>query len=262
MRRAGTSGGFDEEECRRAGCSCCPGGGVVGARRESEPGAARGSAHARAAAGADEGRLRAGDGALAQGGSCGIPKLAAEQSRHGQLPLLAARSDQLDQHQVAGGQVAVPHQEHRLDADRRRRRDVRHDARTASSALDAATGKAIWTNATVGSGRGAAYGDGRIYVARDARVVALDAKTGELVTGFGEKGISNALTEVLKKRYPQLDKPAEWGYSFNMAPAVPRRHPHRRHGAQRESHSGRLVLAIDGSTGAAALEVLGRAAGP
>lgn len=85
-------------------------------------------------------------------------------------------------------------------------------------ALDATTGRPTWINTEAGSGRGAASGDGKIYVAKDARIWALDAKTGKPVEGFGKKGISHVLSEVLKAKYPQLEKPADWGYSFNMAP--------------------------------------------
>lgn len=85
-------------------------------------------------------------------------------------------------------------------------------------ALDATSGRPVWINAQVGSGRGAAYGDGNIFVARDARLFALDAKTGKPVETFGQKGVSHVLTEVLKAKYPKLEKPADWGYSFNMAP--------------------------------------------
>lgn len=116
-------------------------------------------------------------------------------------------------------------------------------------ALDATTGRMIWTNTEVGSNRGAAYGDGTIYLARDARVVALDARTGKMVEGFGHRGVSHALTDVLKAKFPQLQKPAEWGYSFNMAPQYS-------NGilivatALSENHiPGGLVLAVDGRTG-------------
>jgi quinohemoprotein ethanol dehydrogenase len=85
-------------------------------------------------------------------------------------------------------------------------------------ALDATTGRPIWISTEASSGRGAAYGDGKIYVAKDARIWALDAKTGKLAESFGKKGISHVLSEVLKVKYPQLEKPADWGYSFNMAP--------------------------------------------
>jgi alcohol dehydrogenase (cytochrome c) len=85
-------------------------------------------------------------------------------------------------------------------------------------ALNAVTGRAIWTNTDAGSNRGAAYGDGKIYLAKDARVFALDARTGRFVEGFGEHGVSHALTDLLKARFPTLEKPAAWGYSYNMAP--------------------------------------------
>ena len=85
-------------------------------------------------------------------------------------------------------------------------------------ALDATTGRPTSNNTEASHGRGAAYGDGKIYVAKDARIWALDAKTGKPVEGFGKKGVSYVLSEVLKAKYPQLEKPADWGYSFNMAP--------------------------------------------
>jgi PQQ-dependent dehydrogenase (methanol/ethanol family) len=116
-------------------------------------------------------------------------------------------------------------------------------------ALDATSGRVVWRNQSAGSGRGAAYGNGRIFVARDARVMALDARTGALVEGFGDKGVSQVLTEVLKARFPRLGKPAEWGYSFNMAPQY-------FDGilivgtALSENHiPGGLVLALDAMTG-------------
>ena len=70
-------------------------------------------------------------------------------------------------------------------------------SRKTDTSIGATSGKVIWTNATIGSGRGVAYGDGRIYVARDVRVVALDAKTGQPVASFGQAGTSHAMTEAL-----------------------------------------------------------------
>jgi len=130
------------------------------------------------------------------------------------------------------------------------------------TAVDAATGKTIWNSTAAGSGRGAAYGDGRIYVATADRVAALDARTGEPIAGFGEKGISHALTHILKERFPQLAKPAEWGYSFNMAPQY--------HDgvlvvatALSENHiPGGLVLALDAKTGAPLWKFWGVPQGP
>src|SRR6202049_2234913 len=77
--------------------------------------------------------------------------------------------------------------------------------RRAVVALDAATGELRWVHSAVEgasgataprqfSGRGLAYGpDGResriLYVTPGYRLVALDAKTGAIVPGFGKSGI-------------------------------------------------------------------------
>ena len=44
-------------------------------------------------------------------------------------------------------------------------------------ALDAATGRTVWSNTRASGSRGAVYGNGVIYVANDVRVMALDATT-------------------------------------------------------------------------------------
>jgi quinoprotein glucose dehydrogenase len=129
-------------------------------------------------------------------------------------------------------------------------------------ALDATTGRAVWANTTVSSNRGAAFGDGKIYLAKDDRVMALDARTGEPVPSFGDRGVSHALAEVLKARYPDIGKPAEWGYYFNMAPQY-------YNGivivatALGENHiPGGLVLALDGNTGKLIWKFTGVPQGP
>jgi len=129
-------------------------------------------------------------------------------------------------------------------------------------ALDAATGRPVWINTTASSNRGAAYGDGKIYVAKDARVMALDSRTGKPIESFGDKGVSHALTEVLKAKYPHLGKPAEWGYYFNMAPQY-------YNGivivgsALSENHiPGGVVLAVDGRTGKLLWKFFGVPQGP
>lgn len=50
-------------------------------------------------------------------------------------------------------------------------------------AIDAATGRTVWSNTQASGTRGATYGDGTIYTANDVRVMALDARTGEFVQG-------------------------------------------------------------------------------
>ena len=117
-------------------------------------------------------------------------------------------------------------------------------------ALDAATGGVVWRNGEAGGSRGAAYGGGKVYVASDVRVMALDARTGEFAPGFGDNGVSDVLTGVLKARYPELEEPTAWGYRYNMAPQY--------HDgvlivgtALSESHiPGGLLFALDAETGA------------
>ena len=117
-------------------------------------------------------------------------------------------------------------------------------------ALDAATGRTVWSNSQASGFRGAIYGDGTIYTANDVRVMALDAETGEFVQDFGEEGVSTVLVDVLRARFPDLEEPTKWGYRYNMAPQY--------HDgvlvvatALSESHiPGGLVLGIDARTGA------------
>ena len=60
------------------------------------------------------------------------------------------------------------------------------------TALDAATGEAVWTFEAdppfSGGGRGPSYADGRIYAFGPTIMYAVDAKTGELVETFGDGG--------------------------------------------------------------------------
>ncbi|MDO8794949.1 MAG: PQQ-binding-like beta-propeller repeat protein [Vicinamibacterales bacterium] len=129
-------------------------------------------------------------------------------------------------------------------------------------ALDAATGRLVWSNTNVGAARGVAYGDGVIYVAKGAQVTALDARTGLLVPSFGDGGVSNALVEALKAKFPQMGKPTDWGYSINMVPQYAS-------GvlivgtALSENHiPGGVILAIDGKSGRALWRFLGVPQGP
>jgi quinohemoprotein ethanol dehydrogenase len=129
-------------------------------------------------------------------------------------------------------------------------------------ALDAATGRAVWTNTKVGASRGVAYGEGRIYVAKGTQVTALDAKTGEPVPSFGDGGVSNALADVLKAKFPQMGKPSDWGYSINMVPQYAS-------GvlvvgtALSENHiPGGVILGIDAKTGKMLWRFLGVPQGP
>jgi alcohol dehydrogenase (cytochrome c) len=88
-----------------------------------------------------------------------------------------------------------------------------------TEALDAATGNLIWDSTVATTARGVTYGDGRIYVAtRNGTILALDARTGALVEGFGDQGVSNVLMDVLKTRHPAVAKAIDIGYSYTSAP--------------------------------------------
>src|SRR5271163_349698 len=93
-------------------------------------------------------------------------------------------------------------------------------SRRAVLALDAATGELLWTHSENEgprgaaaprqlSGRGLAYWtDGReeriLYVTPGYRLVALNAKTGALVAGFGNKGIVDLKLNMDQKIQPDL----------------------------------------------------------
>lgn len=90
-------------------------------------------------------------------------------------------------------------------------------------AIDAATGNRIWTFLIGGpvfgmANRGAAYGEGYIYVAAGTSVYALDAKTGEPLQTFGTKGKADVVRESIKGRFPNVQEPHLLGYVFTMAP--------------------------------------------
>jgi quinoprotein glucose dehydrogenase len=59
-------------------------------------------------------------------------------------------------------------------------------------AVKAATGETVWTTKVEpdfpGAGRGPMYADGRIYAYGRKVMYAVDAKTGAIVTSFGNKG--------------------------------------------------------------------------
>lgn len=129
-------------------------------------------------------------------------------------------------------------------------------------ALDAATGRLVWSNTNVGSVRGVVYGDGALYVSKGVTVTALNARTGEPVPSFGQAGVSSAVAEVLKARFPDLQNPAAWGYSVNMVPQYA-------NGvlvvgtALSENHiPGGIIIGIDARTGRPLWKFMGVPQGP
>jgi len=124
------------------------------------------------------------------------------------------------------------------------------NSQSRTEALDAATGHLIWDSSAGTAARGVAYGEGRIYVAtRTGSLVALDAKTGEPVQGFGNNGVSNVLMDVLKARHPTMTKAAERGYSITMAPQYFKNIVIIATGNSDKNIPGGWVLGIDGTTG-------------
>ena len=104
-------------------------------------------------------------------------------------------------------------------------------------AVDGATGKSLWTYQVEppfpgGVGRGPTYADGRIYAYGDQVMYAIDARTGQLVRSFGNKGRLLVLNEAVKFKYPEKETAG-----YRMA-GVSDRHIH-----------GGLLVAIDGRTG-------------
>jgi glucose dehydrogenase len=117
-------------------------------------------------------------------------------------------------------------------------------------ALDASTGKQLWTTqvepAFTGSGRGPSYGDGRIYAYGRSIVYAVDAKTGAIIESFGNKGRLQVADAAIQFGKFQHDAT---GYSVATAPAY-------HNGtlyfglALSENHiPGGLVVAVDGKSG-------------
>jgi quinoprotein glucose dehydrogenase len=138
-------------------------------------------------------------------------------------------------------------------------------------AIDAKSGEVIWTHslregqrAAVSprqlSGHGVAYwtdgrGDERIlYVTTGYRLVALDAKTGQLIEGFGEDGIVDLKLGVVRSVDEQIDL-NEGEIGLHSTPLVARDYVivggAMREGATIETHNNTkgLVRAFDVRTG-------------
>ncbi len=119
-------------------------------------------------------------------------------------------------------------------------------------AVDGATGKSLWTRHVEppfpgGAGRGPTYGDGRIYAFGDQVMYAIDAKTGQLVQSFGNKGRLLIADEAVKFKYPDMDAA---GYRLTAPPAYFNGTLYTGLGVSDRHIHGGLVAAIDGTTGA------------
>src|SRR5439155_45646 len=93
------------------------------------------------------------------------------------------------------------------------------DSRGSVHAVDAADGHLLWTydvTTAIGGGakdgyvfrnRGVCYSNGVIYGAAGSFLLALDAKTGKPMPGFGKNGHAHVILDVLNVRYPDVTSP-------------------------------------------------------
>jgi len=133
-------------------------------------------------------------------------------------------------------------------------------------AVNAVTGASIWTlqmesespsggtGPATGGGRGPAYGDGKVYAFGPSIMYAVDAKTGELVDSFGDKGRLRIVNRALESKYPgkypaNLD-PRSLGYSMTNPPTYHNGTLYAGFPFSDSHLPGGLVVAADGTTGA------------
>jgi quinohemoprotein ethanol dehydrogenase len=124
-------------------------------------------------------------------------------------------------------------------------------------ALDAASGKPIWTfeadRPFRGGGRGPVFGDGRIYAFGSSVLYAVDAKSGKLVESFGKGGLLSIVNDALQFKYPgkygaDLD-PTTLGYSMTTPPTYLNGTLYVGLPFSDSLLPGGLVVAVDGVTG-------------
>lgn len=130
-------------------------------------------------------------------------------------------------------------------------------------AIDAVTGKPRWTAETESSfpgdgpgptGRGPAYGDGRVYAYGPTLLYAVDAKTGKLVRSFGENGVLRVVKKALEFKYPGKHlsdaDASSLGYSMTNPPTYFNGTLYIGLPFSDSLIPGGLLVAIDGATGA------------
>jgi len=126
-------------------------------------------------------------------------------------------------------------------------------------AVNAATGAAVWNVPMVpafpGSGRGPAFGDGKIYAYGNVGAYAVEAKSGRPQETFGKNGMLAIVKDALDFKYPgkypaDLD-PADLGYRPLTTPVTVYNGTVYVGLSHSDSHiPGGLMVAADGKTGA------------
>jgi quinoprotein glucose dehydrogenase len=117
-------------------------------------------------------------------------------------------------------------------------------------AFNAATGKHLWVTQVeppfASSGRGPAYGDGRIYSYGRSTVFAVDAKTGAIIESFGNKGRLQVADAAIQFGKYQHDAT---GYSIGTAPAYHNGTLYVALALSENHIPGGMVVAVDGRSG-------------
>jgi len=126
-------------------------------------------------------------------------------------------------------------------------------------AVNAATGAAVWNVPMVpafpGSGRGPAFGDGKIYAYGNVGAYAVEAKSGRPQETFGKNGMLAIVKDALDFKYPgkypaDLD-PKDLGYRPLTTPVTVYNGTVYVGLSHSDSHiPGGLMVAADGKTGA------------
>lgn len=128
-------------------------------------------------------------------------------------------------------------------------------------AVDAATGATMWTvqageSKVRRSGRGPAYGDGRIYAALtpEAVIYAVDIKSKKLVESFGDGGVLHVARRALAfkrpGKYPADVDTANLGYQLTAPPTYFNGALYVALASSENMIDGGLMVALDGTTGA------------
>src|SRR5262245_28309914 len=125
-------------------------------------------------------------------------------------------------------------------------------------ALDAATGKQLWTEVVRNTevapgGRGPLYADGRIYAAGRTALYAVDATSGKLIESFGDNGVVRVADRALefkdRGRSPQAASAESLGYMIASAATYARGTIYLGLAQADSLITGGFVVAMDAQTG-------------
>ena len=124
-------------------------------------------------------------------------------------------------------------------------------------AINAVTGDSVWTlevdGLPGGTVRGPLYANGTIYTYHGDKLVAADAKSGELVEAFGDGGVLPIFGRALQTKYPDVYAPgfdaSSLNYRINSSPAYYDNTLYVGSAISEGNIPGGLVVAADATTG-------------